>query len=88
MLVQVEGKALKRLGYREKQELEQLDSKIEAAMARKEAIESKIAECAQMGEFEDAKKLTEELATVSDLIDTLTDRWIELAERAEAAGTV
>eukprot|EP00892_Ulva_mutabilis_P000570 jgi/Ulvmu1/10513/UM064_0051.1 len=83
-----EEKPVKRLGYREKQELEQLDGKVEAATASKANIEARIADCAKAGDFEQVAKLTEELATVSQSIDTMTDRWMELAERAEIAGTV
>lgn len=86
--VQIEEQPIKRLGYREKQELEQLDGKIEAATAHKEAVESQIEHCSQIGDFEKVFRLTEDLSTVSDSIDTMTDRWMELAERAEIAGTV
>lgn len=86
--MQVEDDRIKRLGYREKQELEQLDGKIEDATIRKEELESRIASCAQIGDFENVSKLSDELGCVSKSIETMTDRWMELAERAEVAGTV
>lgn len=78
----------KRLGYREKQEFEQLEGRIEGATAQKEDLESKISSCAQTGDFEKVRELSDELGIVSASIDTMTDRWMELAERAEVAGTV
>jgi hypothetical protein len=51
-------------------------------------LEGRIADTAQQGDFVVVKKLSEELQDVVARIDKKTDRWLELAERAEAAGMV
>jgi ABC transporter C-terminal domain len=84
----VQEKPVRKLGFREKEEYGQLEGKIEAACTQKEDLEARIAETAQLGDFQKVAELTEDLGKLTERIDAMTDRWLELAERAEIAGTV
>jgi ABC transport system ATP-binding/permease protein len=79
---------LRRLGFREKEEYARLEGEIERLSSDRAAMEALIGESAQGGDFGEVQTLTAELAQLSDLIDKKTDRWLELAERFEAAGSV
>jgi hypothetical protein len=115
-------KQVRKLGFREKDEYMKLEKQIEDATEEKEQLEAKIAETAQLGDFQAVAEMTEQLPVLSDKIDKMTDRcapsrpvkyvdtaerrkrtrplyplmptlwfccrWLELAERAEIAGTV
>jgi hypothetical protein len=50
--------------------------------------ERMIAEAAQGGDFQKVAALTADLESLSQKLEIATDRWLELAERAEIAGTV
>lgn len=53
-----------------------LEKKIEVASEEKEQLEAKIAETAQSGDFEAVTSMTEKLVTLSEKIDTMTDRCV------------
>ena len=78
----------RRLGFREKQELESLEGHVDDLTAEKENLERRVAEQAQHGDFGKVHELTIELSGVSERLDGATERWMELAERAETAGVV
>jgi len=72
----------KKLSYKEKREYEQLETQIPELEAEKEALEKRL-----YGEppsdYGEMQALSEKLAELSGAIDTATERWMELAERAE-----
>jgi ATP-binding cassette subfamily F protein uup len=70
----------KKISFKEKKEYEDLESKIPAMEARKEEIEQ-VLYTNPPTDFEEMNRLTEELARLSQSIDTATDRWMELAEK-------
>jgi ABC transport system ATP-binding/permease protein len=80
--------AVRKLGFREKQELETVESDVDDLTAQKENLERRISEAAQEGDFGKVADMTTEMSGVVARLDTATERWMELAERAEAAGTV
>lgn len=70
----------RRLSFKEKRELEELEARIASNEARKAAIETELA-----GNPSDhilVQKLYEELQAVSDMLDSDVERWAELAEFA------
>ena len=79
---------MRRLGFREKQELERLEGDVDALTAEKDQLDRRIADAAQGGDFGKVADLTTELAGVAARLDAATERWMELAERAETAGTI
>ncbi|MEG3437521.1 ABC-F family ATP-binding cassette domain-containing protein [Pannus brasiliensis CCIBt3594] len=70
----------KKVSFKEKKEYEELERKIPEMETRKEAIEQVLYNNPPT-DFEEMKHLTEQLAELSQSIDTATDRWMELAER-------
>ena len=68
---------------REKKEYESLEGIIDALSAQKLDIERELA--ATKDDYELMAKLSQHSEKLSELIDTKTDRWLELAELAEAS---
>ena len=68
---------------REKQEFESIEGIIDDLSAQKQNIERELA--ATKGDYELMGKLSQNLENLSELIDRKTDRWLELAELAEAS---
>ena len=50
---------------------------------RREQLDAKIAAAAAAGDFEELTAATQQLAKLTANIDFKTERWLELAERAE-----
>lgn len=86
--LQASQKPLRRLGFREKEEYSKLEGEIDTLTEKKEALEASIAETASTGDFAKVGELTATLQKMSDEVESKTDRWLELAERVEAAGSV
>ncbi|NEQ47086.1 MAG: ABC-F family ATP-binding cassette domain-containing protein [Leptolyngbya sp. SIOISBB] len=72
----------KKLSYKEKREYEQLEAQIPELEAEKEALEKLLYDNTASG-YDEMKTLSEKLATLTQTIDTATERWMELAERID-----
>ncbi len=72
----------KKLSYKEKREYEHLETHIPHLEAEKEALEKRLYSNPP-GDYEAMQALSEKLAELSTTIDTATERWLELAERAD-----
>ncbi|MGD1858942.1 MAG: ABC-F family ATP-binding cassette domain-containing protein [Leptolyngbyaceae cyanobacterium] len=72
----------KKLSFKEKREYEQLELQIPELEAEKAALEQQLYDNAAAN-YDAMKTLTEQLAKLTDAIDAATERWLELAERAE-----
>jgi ATP-binding cassette subfamily F protein uup len=70
----------KKLSYKERQELQQLEARIEAAETRKGEIEEQLATAS--GDYTVAQALASELQTLIAALDRDMERWAELAELA------
>jgi ABC transport system ATP-binding/permease protein len=75
------AKSSRKMSYKEKRELEELEVKIPEMEAKKIALENKLYSNAPSG-FTDVNKLSEELAALETAIDVSTERWMELSELA------
>ncbi|MEB3269220.1 MAG: ABC-F family ATP-binding cassette domain-containing protein [Leptolyngbya sp.] len=71
-----------KLSYKEKREYEQLETQIPTLEAEKEAIEATLYGNPPSG-YSEVQALSERLAELTTEIDQATERWMELAERAE-----
>ncbi|WP_204138199.1 ABC-F family ATP-binding cassette domain-containing protein [Halomicronema sp. CCY15110] len=71
-----------KLSYKEKREYEQLETQIPELEAEKEALEKLLYDNSASG-YDEIKTLSEKLATLTQTIDTATERWMELAERID-----
>jgi ABC transport system ATP-binding/permease protein len=74
-------KSSRKMSYKEKRELEELEVKIPEMEAKKAALEKTLYGNAPSG-FTDIKTLSEELAALEAVIDVSTERWMELSELA------
>jgi ABC transport system ATP-binding/permease protein len=74
----------RKLSYKEKLELEQLEAKIPEMEAEKAKLE-KTLYGKQPSSSTDLQALSEQLAALDKTIETSTERWIELSELAELA---
>jgi ATP-binding cassette subfamily F protein uup len=72
----------KKLSYKEKREYEQLETYIPEMEAAKAALEKTLYTNAP-ADYSEMQQLSEKLAELSQAIETATERWMELAERAE-----
>lgn len=72
----------RKLSYKEKRELEQLEAQIPEMEAEKEKLE-KTLYSQQSGGFTDLQSLSERLADLESSIAISTERWLELSELAE-----
>lgn len=70
----------KKISFKEKKEYEDIEKQIPILEAKKADIE-KILYGEPSADFEKINHLTQELAQLSQKIDNLTDRWLELAEK-------
>ena len=69
---------------REKQEYEKLEGKIDGLSSNKAAMEQQLSELAGNGEkYEEMLQVSQRLAGLVAEIDSHTERWLELADRAE-----
>jgi ATP-binding cassette subfamily F protein uup len=71
----------RKLSYKEKRELEQLEGKIPELEAEKEEIEKTLYGNSP-SDYTEMQKLSERLAELEHEINTSTERWLELAEVA------
>jgi ATP-binding cassette subfamily F protein uup len=72
----------RKLSYKEKRELEHLDTHIPELEAEKAAIETQLYGNPPT-DFSELESLSSRLATIDQDIDTATERWLELSEIAE-----
>lgn len=72
----------RKLSFKEKREYEALETQIPQLEAEKEALEKQLYHHPPGG-FTQVQHLSEGLADLVKAIDTATERWLELAERAE-----
>jgi ABC transport system ATP-binding/permease protein len=72
----------RKLSYKEKREFEQLETQIPTWEQEKEILEKQLYTASPNG-FTELQKLTEQLAQLNQEIEAATERWLELAERAE-----
>ena len=78
------AKKTRKLSFKEKREYETLNAKIPQLETEKAELE-KILYGSSSGGVGEVQKLSARLAEVSQSIETATERWLELAERAERA---
>lgn len=71
----------KKLSYKEKLEFEQMEGLLEELEQRKEKLTDKLSDTSLTGDELNAVSM--ELTELMALIDEKTDRWLELADRAE-----
>ncbi|KAM3091452.1 ABC-F family ATP-binding cassette domain-containing protein [Phormidesmis sp. 146-35] len=69
----------RKISFKEKREYEQLEAQIPQMEAEKAEIEKKLYGTPPDG-FSEVQKLSERLAELDHLIETSTERWLELAE--------
>jgi ABC transport system ATP-binding/permease protein len=69
----------RKLSYKEKRELEQLEARIPEMESEKEKLEQMMYSNPP-SEYSDMKQLSERLAELERTIETSTERWLELAE--------
>jgi len=72
----------RKLSFKEKREYETLEAQIPELEAEKEAVE-KVLYHNPPGDYTEVQQLSKRLAELIQAIDTATERWLELAERAE-----
>ena len=74
---------------REKQEYEKLEGKIDGLSSNKVALEQQLSQLAGNGEkYEEMLQVSQRLAALVAEIDSQTERWLELADRAEQHSAV
>ncbi|MEM6437088.1 MAG: ABC-F family ATP-binding cassette domain-containing protein [Cyanobacteria bacterium P01_D01_bin.115] len=71
-----------KLSYKEKREYEQLEAQIPQLETAKAALEQQLYSNAPT-DYDKMQQLSQQLATLTDQIDTATERWMSLAERVE-----
>ncbi|MEC4805793.1 MAG: ABC-F family ATP-binding cassette domain-containing protein [Jaaginema sp. PMC 1079.18] len=72
----------RKLSFKEKREYTELEDKIPHLESEKEAIENTLY-TNPPEDYTELQNLTEQLAQITQTIDTATERWLELAERIE-----
>jgi ATP-binding cassette subfamily F protein uup len=72
-----------KLSYKEKREFDHLESHIPTLETQKEVVE-KTLYSTPPNDYSEMRQLTEQLAALTHEIDTATERWMELADRAES----
>ncbi len=70
----------RKLSFKERRELEELEARISAAESRRAAVEDAIAKAG--ADYQQLQALTDELEGLDDALGRDVDRWGELAERA------
>jgi ATP-binding cassette subfamily F protein uup len=73
----------RKLSYKEKRELEHLETHLPQWEEEKTALEKRLYENPPSG-YSEVEKLSQKLADLSDQIDQGTERWLELSELAES----
>ena len=68
----------RKLSYKEKRELEQLEKEIEALEAEKKEIEEAL--CGGTTSVEEITRLSKRLPVLNDELDEKSMRWLELSE--------
>ncbi|MGB8699261.1 MAG: ABC-F family ATP-binding cassette domain-containing protein [Thermosynechococcaceae cyanobacterium] len=71
----------RKLSFKEKRELEQLETQIPQMEAEKAHLEKTLYDHPQSG-FTELQQLSEKLAQLEQTIETATERWMELSERS------
>ena len=69
-----------KLSYKEKQELGELEKRIETGEARKVEIEAQLS--SSSADFDAITALSEEFTKLTESLERDVERWAELAERA------
>ncbi|MEL7315266.1 MAG: ABC transporter C-terminal domain-containing protein, partial [Cyanobacteria bacterium J06559_3] len=72
----------KKLSSKERREYERLEAQIPELEAEKESLEKRLYGNPP-SDYSEMQALSEKLAELTGAIDTTTERWMELAERAE-----
>lgn len=72
----------RKLSFKEKREYETLETQIPEMEAQKEELEKILYHNPPSG-FVEVRRLSEQLAELTQAIDTATERWLELAERVD-----
>jgi ATP-binding cassette subfamily F protein uup len=73
----------RKLSYKEKRELDELESRIESAEARASQIEAEIARAAS--DYVRLQALTVELESLKSQLDCDVERWAELAQHSDSS---
>jgi ATP-binding cassette subfamily F protein uup len=73
----------RKLSYKEKRELEHLETHLPQWEEEKAALEKRLYENPPSG-YSEVEKLSQKLADLSHQIDQGTERWLELSELAES----
>ncbi|CAG9460031.1 unnamed protein product [Pedinophyceae sp. YPF-701] len=79
------GNKVKKLAPWEVRELEELEGEVEALEERVGAAEAGMAKASAAGDYGKLQEWTDELGVLQGELEAKTERWLELAERAEAA---
>ena len=74
----------RKLSYKEKRELAELDDKVPQLEEEKEALEKTLYQDPP-SDYTEMETLTARLATLEDEIDAATERWLTLSEIAESS---
>lgn len=78
---EVSGSPLRKLSYKEKRELETLETRIPAMEEEKMSLEQKLY-LDPPTDYQELQDLSQKLAHLAETIEVGTQRWLELAERA------
>ncbi len=73
----------KKLSSKERRELEQLEEKIATLEAERDVLEKALYDQGSANGYEEMQRLTQQLANLTIAIETATERWLALAERAD-----
>lgn len=74
----------KKLSYKERKELQTLEHEVDKAEGKHAELSARLESDAGMSDYSKLAEWTDELARLQDEIDEKGERWMELAERAEA----
>ncbi|KAK9815778.1 hypothetical protein WJX72_009325 [[Myrmecia] bisecta] len=74
---------LRKLGLLERKEFAKLEKEIDKLGERKSKLDAKLVQLGSSGDFVELNEVSQQLAALADTIDQKTDRWMELAERAD-----
>ncbi|PNH08541.1 hypothetical protein TSOC_004896 [Tetrabaena socialis] len=77
------AKKTRKLGYYEQQEYQKLEAEIDKLGVRRDGLNERVIALAQSGsDLAALEKASLEMASVQELIDSKSERWLELAELA------
>lgn len=74
----------RKLTWKEKRELEELDDKMEAAESEKEALQAEINNIGS--DYQQLQTLSDQLTACEAALEAILERWLELTEIAEGEG--